>query len=122
SYSPGARPGDESSYLPVWSGWSRGRPGPSAKLLPAGWVVLPPHHRQLGSAARPPEPGKVPMSTVESHLQNSPAVNAAPAESDLQALEHLRKAHKQLRAEIGKIIIGQEAVLDQLLMAIFCRG
>src|SRR5436305_3057366 len=37
-------------------------------------------------------------------------------------LEHLRKAPKQLRAEIGKIIIGQEAVLDQLLMAIFCRG
>jgi MoxR-like ATPase len=62
------------------------------------------------------------MSTLESHLQNSPSANTAPAESDLQMLEHLRKAHKQLRAEIGKIIIGQEAVLDQLLMAIFCRG
>jgi MoxR-like ATPase len=37
-------------------------------------------------------------------------------------LESLRSAHKQLRSEIGKIIIGQEAVLDQLLMAIFCRG
>ncbi len=47
---------------------------------------------------------------------------SAAAESDLQMLEHLRHAHKQLRAEIGKIIIGQEAVLDQLLMAIFCRG
>jgi MoxR-like ATPase len=42
--------------------------------------------------------------------------------SDVQMLETLRSAHKQLRAEIGKIIIGQEAVLDQLLMAIFCRG
>jgi MoxR-like ATPase len=42
--------------------------------------------------------------------------------SDLQMLEQLRKAHKQLRAEIGKTIIGQEHVLDQLLMAIFCRG
>jgi MoxR-like ATPase len=37
-------------------------------------------------------------------------------------LELLRAAHKKLRAEIGKIIIGQEAVLEQLLMAIFCRG
>jgi MoxR-like ATPase len=46
---------------------------------------------------------------------------ATPA-SDVQVLETLRSAHKQLRAEIGKIIIGQEAVLDQLLMAIFCRG
>jgi MoxR-like ATPase len=44
------------------------------------------------------------------------------AASDVQMLESLRAAHKQLRSEIGKIIIGQEAVLDQLLMAIFCRG
>src|SRR2546421_8100770 len=42
--------------------------------------------------------------------------------SDLQMLESLRAAHQQMRKEIGKIIIGQEAVLDQLLMAIFCRG
>ena len=42
--------------------------------------------------------------------------------SDVQMLEKLRDAHKKLRAEIGKIIIGQEQVLDQLLMAIFCRG
>jgi MoxR-like ATPase len=43
-------------------------------------------------------------------------------ESDVHMLESLRKAHKQMRAEIGKIIIGQERVLDELLMAIFCRG
>src|ERR1700687_3845026 len=44
------------------------------------------------------------------------------AESDVKMLESLRAAHKQMRSEIGKIIIGQEKVLDQLLMAIFCRG
>src|SRR3984957_3239149 len=42
--------------------------------------------------------------------------------SDVQMLESLRQAHQQMRAEVGKIIIGQEKVLDQLLMAIFCRG
>ncbi len=47
---------------------------------------------------------------------------ATPVASDVHMLEILRGAHKKLRAEIGKIIIGQEAVLDQLLMAIFCRG
>src|ERR1700733_250898 len=41
---------------------------------------------------------------------------------DHEALEKLREAHKKLRKEVGKIIIGQEAVLDQLLMAVFCRG
>ena len=44
------------------------------------------------------------------------------AESDVHMLESLRAAHKKMRSEIGKIIIGQEIVLDQLLMAIFCRG
>src|SRR3984957_11891171 len=42
--------------------------------------------------------------------------------SDVHELEALRQAHQQLRSEIGKTIIGQEKVLDQLLMAIFCRG
>jgi MoxR-like ATPase len=48
--------------------------------------------------------------------------NPAISESDVQTLERLRAAHRQLRAEIGKIIVGQADVLDQLLMAIFCRG
>jgi MoxR-like ATPase len=42
--------------------------------------------------------------------------------SDMQMLESLRTAHQQMRREISKIIIGQEKVLDELLMAIFCRG
>src|SRR6202163_4464629 len=42
--------------------------------------------------------------------------------NDQESLEKLREAHKKLRKEVGKIIIGQEAVLDQLLMAIFCRS
>jgi MoxR-like ATPase len=49
---------------------------------------------------------------------NPPAVSLA----DLQAVEQLRTAHGRLRAELGKVIVGQEEVLDQLLMAIFCRG
>src|SRR6476620_4653870 len=42
--------------------------------------------------------------------------------TDTQLLEKLRSAHQRLRNEIGKVIIGQEQVLDQLLMAIFCRS
>src|SRR5204863_6816934 len=50
--------------------------------------------------------------------------NTAPslAGADVQAIEHLRAVHARLRREIGKVIVGQEQVLDQLLMAIFCRG
>ena len=49
-------------------------------------------------------------------------MNPTVPESDVHMLETLRAAHKQMRNEIGKIIIGQEAVLDELLMAVFCRG
>src|SRR5919106_1919833 len=43
-------------------------------------------------------------------------------ENDVAMIEKLRAAHQQLRTEIGKVIIGQEAVLDQLLISIFCRS
>jgi MoxR-like ATPase len=43
-------------------------------------------------------------------------------ENDIAMIEKLRSAHQKLRREIGKVIIGQEQVLDQLLMAIFCRS
>ncbi len=45
---------------------------------------------------------------------------AAP--SDLDMVKKLRDAHKRLRAEVGKVIVGQDEVLDQLLLAIFCRS
>src|SRR6266550_3582622 len=45
-----------------------------------------------------------------------------PAENDIAMIEKLRSAHQRLRKEIGKVIIGQDQVLDQLLMAIFCRS
>src|SRR5262245_8243515 len=45
-----------------------------------------------------------------------------PSASDLQVIDELRTAHRTLRQEIGKVIVGQDVVLDQLLMAIFCRG
>src|SRR5712672_3600811 len=47
---------------------------------------------------------------------------ATPSASDVEAVEQLRAAHKKLRSEIGKVIVGQEQVIDQLLMAIFCRS
>jgi MoxR-like ATPase len=39
-----------------------------------------------------------------------------------RAVEEVRAAHERLRAEIRKIIVGQDEVVDQVLMCIFCRG
>ena len=46
----------------------------------------------------------------------------AAEERDRKALERLRSAHDTMRAELGKVIVGQTDVIDQLLMAIFSRG
>src|SRR5438874_13391403 len=45
-----------------------------------------------------------------------------PQDKDRQALERLRTAHETMTRELGKIIVGQNDVVDQLLMAIFSRG
>src|SRR5437764_13036544 len=42
--------------------------------------------------------------------------------NDVETVRKLRDAHKRLRSEIGKVIVGQDKGLDELLMAIFCRS
>jgi MoxR-like ATPase len=43
-------------------------------------------------------------------------------ELDLAELEALRTAHDQIRAQIATQIVGQDEVVEQLLMAVFARG
>src|SRR5438876_6971760 len=43
-------------------------------------------------------------------------------QDDLQAADALRAACKRLLAECGKVIVGQQDVLEQLLIAILARG
>jgi MoxR-like ATPase len=42
--------------------------------------------------------------------------------TDLEAVEFLKKARQTLIQEIEKVIVGQHEVIDQLLMALFSRG
>jgi len=42
--------------------------------------------------------------------------------SDVQAIEQLVNKRKQLKQEVGKIIIGQDAVVDQIILSIFSGG
>ena len=41
---------------------------------------------------------------------------------ELAAIEKLGAAYRSLKSEIGKVIVGQQEVVDQLLIALFCRG
>jgi len=49
-----------------------------------------------------------------------PAVE--PSQDELQALERVKAAHAQLRSELGKVIVGQQQVIEQLMLAIFSQG
>jgi len=42
--------------------------------------------------------------------------------SDVAAIENLVQKHKALKNEIAKIIVGQESVIDQILLSIFSGG
>src|SRR5579864_6027816 len=48
--------------------------------------------------------------------------NEPVSPSDVELVQQLRAAHQKLREEMGKVIVGQSEVLDQLLTAIFCRS
>ncbi|MBN2490997.1 MAG: AAA family ATPase [Planctomycetes bacterium] len=54
-------------------------------------------------------------------MTDSSTAGAAP-ESDLEAVERIRAAYAQIRSEIGKAIVGQEQVLDLMLISVFARG
>jgi len=47
---------------------------------------------------------------------------AALQADDVAALQGLRARYAELRQELAKVIVGQEDVLDRLLLAIFARG
>ena len=42
--------------------------------------------------------------------------------ADRQSVEHLKTAYRQIRTELAKIIVGQDDVIEQLLVAIFAQG
>ncbi len=44
------------------------------------------------------------------------------AEDDLQAAEAIHAAREQISREVGKVVVGQKDVLDEILIALFARG
>jgi len=48
--------------------------------------------------------------------------NTPLQDNDLAAVERLKDGFEKLKGELGKVIVGQQAVLEELLVAIFARG
>src|SRR5881227_1797837 len=41
---------------------------------------------------------------------------------ELASVQKLQDAYAALRTELGKVIVGQSMVMEELLIAMFCRG
>ena len=52
----------------------------------------------------------------------STADHAKPSDADLKSVESLKAAAARVKSELGKVIVGQEAVVDQVLIAILTRS
>ena len=49
-------------------------------------------------------------------------VESVAAYSDVEAAKFLGEAVHQLQGELAKVIVGQERVIEEILIAIFARG
>ena len=48
--------------------------------------------------------------------------NHPPADGDVAAIDRLRAVYESLRTELAKVIIGQDRVIEQMLICILARG
>ncbi len=55
-------------------------------------------------------------------MQSQSAGDAQLSNDDMQALENLKGAFATVRKELSKVIVGQDQVIEQLLIAIFSQG
>jgi len=55
-------------------------------------------------------------------IETTSSAPSAAMEADVVAIEHLHEAHQKLKSELARVIVGQERVIDQLLICLFARG
>ncbi len=54
--------------------------------------------------------------------ESQPTENSHLSDEEVRSLETIKTSTAKIRAELGKVIVGQSAVIDQLVMAIYSRG
>jgi len=65
---------------------------------------------------------KEPTKTVLEPESGDPAEASEPLEQDVAAIDEMRELYEKLRTEIARIIIGQDDVIEKLLICILARG
>ena len=60
--------------------------------------------------------------TPKPHAQDPKSAPRIPQKDDIEAVKALNAAYKKMSEQVARVIIGQSAVVEQVLVAIFCRG
>jgi len=55
-------------------------------------------------------------------IEPSPGTEAELGGSDKEIIEDLRSSYEAMKQQLGLVIVGQDDVIEQLLIAIFCRS
>src|SRR6188768_239786 len=61
-------------------------------------------------------------TTAESKTLAEPVAASSAGPSDLQAVEALKASCARIKSELGKVIVGQESVVEEVLIAILTRS
>ena len=64
-----------------------------------------------------PEPA-VAAAPLRAEVEPEPELEA----DDLKIIQDLTEAYDRMREQLGRVIVGQAEVIEQVLMAVFCRG
>jgi MoxR-like ATPase len=90
---------------------------------------LAPQKTSLSSEVKTsaPEPKReestqTPVKTSEDRVADKDLVHSSLTSDDVAAVDELGKKYQELKAELGKIIIGQESVIEELAICLFARG
>jgi MoxR-like ATPase len=83
----------------------------------------------LGSEVKTsaPEPKReeatqTPVKISEDRVAAQDLVHSSLTSDDVTAVDELGKKYQELKAELGKVIIGQESVIEELAICLFARG
>ncbi len=63
------------------------------------------------------------MQKQQPEVNSNETVSTEPlTRGDVEAVDKLKEAYSTLREEVAKVIVGQAAVIEELLVSLFCRG
>ena len=68
------------------------------------------------------EATQIPVKISEDRVAAQDLVRSSLTSDDVAAVDELGKKYQELKTELGKIIIGQESVIEELAICLFARG